>query len=309
MSAFSTLTASALPFDKPGKFYRGNLHGHTTNSDGVWSTDEYIRQYRQNGYDFVAITDHFMKRFDYPITDTRQYRDEHFTTLLGAELHHGDVQLGGVWHILAVGLPIDFAPYDENETTADVIKRALDANAFVAVPHPNGNSLTIEDFMSVAPVHAVECFNGKSNASADRGYSGHYIDTLCRMGQRIGILAVDDLHKLDGLNDFMSGWVHVKAPELTPTALLDALKAGHYYASTGAQLHSVEMIDHEKLVVECSPAQKIIVGTNRQGVMRENGHHLTHAEFDISKTTSPYLRVTVIDQYGRRAWTNPIWLD
>jgi hypothetical protein len=25
----------ALPFDKPGRFYRGNLHTHSTRSDGT----------------------------------------------------------------------------------------------------------------------------------------------------------------------------------------------------------------------------------------------------------------------------------
>jgi len=309
MTRFSTLTADALPFDKAGQFYRGNLHGHTTHSDGYWTTEEYIRQYRQNGYDFVAITDHFMKRFDYPIVDTRNYRDETFTTLIGAELHHGDVQLGGVWHILAVGLPLDFAPYSDNETTADVVKRALDAGAFVAVPHPNGNSMTIDDFLSVAPVHAVECFNGKSNASADRGYSWHYMDTLLRMGHRVGALSVDDLHMNAGHTDFMSGWTYVKAQDLTPESLLEALKAGHYYASTGAQLHNVEVIGREKVIVECSPAEHIIIGTDRQAVFRENGHHLTRAEFDISQRDTVFIRVTVIDQYRRRAWTNPIWFE
>lgn len=309
MTIYSTMTADALPFDKAGTFYRGNLHGHTINSDGMWTPDEYIRQYRQNGYDFVAITDHFMKQFDFPVTDTRCYRDENFTTLLGAELHHGRTQLDEIWHILAVGLPLDFAPYGEDESTADVVKRALATGAFVAVPHPNGNTLTIEDFVSVAPVHAVEVFNGKSNASNDRGYSGHYIDVLMRMGHRVGILAVDDLHMHAGHFDFMSGWVYVKAEELTPDALLSALKAGHYYASTGAQLHNVEVIGNEKLIVDCSPAQHVIVTTHKQSVLRENGHHITHAEFDLTILQPPFIRVTVIDQYQRRAWTNPIWLE
>jgi hypothetical protein len=308
MTSYSTLTTSALPFDKPGKFYRGNLHGHTTNSDGMWSPEEYIRQYRQNGYDFVAITDHFMSQFDFPITDTRAFRDETFTTLIGAELHHGRTQLDEIWHILALGLPLDFAPYDDQETTADVVKRALASGAFVAVPHPNGNTLTIDDYLSVAPVYAVEIFNGKSNAANDRGYSGHYIDVLLRMGHRTGILAVDDLHMHQGHSDFMSGWVYVKAEELTPDALLSALKAGHYYASTGAQLYNIDITDDNKLIVECSPVQHVIVGTYKQTVLRENGHHITRAEFDLSQFRSPYYRVTVIDQHGRRAWSNPIWV-
>jgi predicted metal-dependent phosphoesterase TrpH len=37
---------------------KGNLHTHTTLSDGTLSPEETVRRYRQAGYDFVAITDH-----------------------------------------------------------------------------------------------------------------------------------------------------------------------------------------------------------------------------------------------------------
>ena len=134
MNTSSVLTPESLPFSQPGRFYRGNLHGHSTESDGAWSPAEVIRQYRQNGYDFVAITDHFMEHFHFPITDTREYRSADFTTLIGAELHHGTLVSGDFWHVLAVGLPLDFAPYREEESVADVVSRARGAGAFVAVP-------------------------------------------------------------------------------------------------------------------------------------------------------------------------------
>jgi predicted metal-dependent phosphoesterase TrpH len=37
---------------------RGNLHAHTTFSDGVRSPSALLREYELRGYDFVAITDH-----------------------------------------------------------------------------------------------------------------------------------------------------------------------------------------------------------------------------------------------------------
>ena len=96
-----------LPFNQPGRFWKGNLHTHCTASDGTLSAEVVCQRYREAGYDFLAITDHFMQRYDFPITDTRPYRGEGFTTILGAELHTRAVttELSGVWHILAVGLP------------------------------------------------------------------------------------------------------------------------------------------------------------------------------------------------------------
>ncbi len=48
--------------------------------------------------------------FNYPIADTKPFRNNRFTTILGAEVHSGAMQNGELWHILAVGLPEDFAP-------------------------------------------------------------------------------------------------------------------------------------------------------------------------------------------------------
>ena len=37
---------------------RGNLHAHTTFSDGVRSPAALVAEYESRGYDFLAITDH-----------------------------------------------------------------------------------------------------------------------------------------------------------------------------------------------------------------------------------------------------------
>ncbi len=97
-------------FSAPGRFWRGNLHTHSNRSDGVLPPEEVCKLYKAEGYDFIALTDHFVGAFDYPIVDTRPFRDESFTTILGAELHSGAMDNGELWHILAVGLPFDFAP-------------------------------------------------------------------------------------------------------------------------------------------------------------------------------------------------------
>jgi hypothetical protein len=96
-----------LPFDKPGRFWRGNLHTHSTQSDGHLSPENVCHLYREMGYDFIALTDHFLKSYNYPITDTTPFQDETFTTILGAELHAGQTELGQLWHILAVGRTCD----------------------------------------------------------------------------------------------------------------------------------------------------------------------------------------------------------
>ena len=55
-----------LPFDKPGTFRKGNIHTHSTASDGTLPPEEVCRRYHEAGYDFLAITYHFLEQFDYP---------------------------------------------------------------------------------------------------------------------------------------------------------------------------------------------------------------------------------------------------
>lgn len=99
-----------LPFDQPGRFWRGNLHTHSNESDGALSPAEVAQRYQEAGYDFLAVTDHFRAEYGFPLTDTRQLRAPGFTTLLGAELHAPRTEAGPKWHIVAVGLPRGFAP-------------------------------------------------------------------------------------------------------------------------------------------------------------------------------------------------------
>ena len=45
------------------KMLKGGLHCHTTRSDGRGTPEEVIRLHKDNGYDFLAITDH--RKYNY----------------------------------------------------------------------------------------------------------------------------------------------------------------------------------------------------------------------------------------------------
>src|SRR5688500_2563599 len=54
----SAMPALATPFTLPGTWYRGNLHCHTTSSDGAMPPDRLVAHYSYAGWDFISITDH-----------------------------------------------------------------------------------------------------------------------------------------------------------------------------------------------------------------------------------------------------------
>lgn len=89
------------PFSAPGRFWRGNIHGHSNRSDGALPVAEVCARYRAQGYDFISVTDHFLEKYGFPITDTKAFRDADFTTIPGAELHAPANSRGEIWHILA----------------------------------------------------------------------------------------------------------------------------------------------------------------------------------------------------------------
>ena len=300
-------------FTAPGRFWRGNLHPHSTRSDGVLAPQEVCRRYKAEGYDFLALTDHFIGAYGYPIVDTMPFRDAGFTTILGAEVHSGAMANGELWHILAVGLPPDFAPSNspdflpvaDQETGPEIAARAVAAGAFVAIAHPQWSGLTLADARSITAAHAVEIYNHGCAAGCDRPDGFAIADLLLSEGRHLTMIATDDAHFYEP--DHFGGWVMVKSVENTPEALLAALKAGHFYSSQGPELRDVRL-KGDKVVVECSAVSSVIAMGQGTGAKAVHGHSMTRAEVPLARlNNSPWIRVAVVDAAGKRAWSNPIW--
>jgi hypothetical protein len=305
------MTQSLPAFTAPGRFWRGNLHTHSNRSDGVLDPEEVCRRYRAEGYDFLALTDHFVGRYGYPIIDTVPFRTNSFTTILGAELHSGAMANGELWHILAVGLPSDFAPSHSpdfkpaagQESGPDLAARAVASGAFVAIAHPQWSGLTLADARSIAAAHAVEIYNHGCAEGCDRADGFSIADLLLTGGRRLSLIATDDAHFSEP--DHFGGWVMVKAEQNEPDALLASLKAGTFYSSQGPELRDVR-ITGDAVEVDCSAVRSVIVQGAGTAAKAVHGESLTTARVPLDRfRDSAWVRVTVIDRAGKRAWSNP----
>ncbi len=305
---------SLSPFSLPGRFWRGNIHTHTNQSDGVLSPEAVVEAYKNAGYDFLQLSEHFIEHYNWPINDTRKFRSNDFTTLIGVELHAPETSAGELWHIVAAGLPLDFPPCGPNETGVQLAKRAREAGAFVGIAHPAWSQLTLEDGLAVASAHAVEIYNHGCAVENDRGDGWYLHDQLMNEGKRLSAFATDDAHFKSP--DHFGGWVNVKAQSLDPDVLLQALKDGHYYSSQGPQFHDIKLHGKE-IEIACSPVDTITVVCGNSRTCTKTGKAITSASFDLAKLKtgwllkkpSPWFRVTVIDHAGKRAWSNPYWWD
>lgn len=307
-----------MPYQDPaftaaGRFWRGNLHTHSTRSDGILSAEEVCRRYRAEGYDFIALTDHFIGLYDYPIVDTVPMRGDGFTTILGAELHSGAMANGELWHILAVGLPADFAPSNSphfapvqgQETGPEIAARAVAAGAFVAIAHPQWSGLTLADARSITAAHAVEIYNHGCAAGCDRPDGFAIADLLLSEGRRLTMIATDDAHFSEP--DHFGGWTMVKATENTPESLLAALKSGHFYSTQGPELKDVR-IEGTHLVIESTAVVSGMALGQGTGAKSVHGASMTVTTVPLERLNdSPWVRAVVVDAAGKRAWSNPIW--
>jgi hypothetical protein len=290
-------------FAAPGRFWKGNVHTHSTLSDGAREPAAVCEAYRARGYDFLGLTDHFLARYGWAMADTRGQRGAGFTTLIGAELHAPATALGELWHILAVGLPLDFAPNAEGETGPALAQRALDAGAFVAIPHPAWYGLTRADAESIPGAHAIEAYNHTSEVRTQRGDGLVLADQLLAAGRDLTLIAVDDAHF--HCEDAFGGWLMVKAEANEPEPLLAALKSGAFYATQGPEILDVEW-SGTHVTIRCSPAAAVIVTGRGSRATQLLAADLTEARLPL-EVLAPggSARVTVVDAAGRRAWANP----
>jgi hypothetical protein len=274
------------PFAGTGRFWKGNVHTHSTRSDGALPVEVVCARYRDAGYDFLSITDHFMERFDWPVVDTRGQRTAGFTTIIGAELHAPATSHGERWHILAVGLPLDFERNLPGEDGPALALRASRAGAFVGIAHPAWYGLTTADARTLHFADAVEVYNHTSQVRTDRGDGWYLLDALLNEGARHTALAVDDAHF--HCDDGFGGWINVRAESCEPEVLLAAMKAGRFYASQGPEIREVTLTP-DTIEIACSEVTRAVLPREPLGA-------------------SPWLRLAVVDAVGRRAWTNPVWV-
>lgn len=285
-------------FDPTKPFYKGNLHTHTTRSDGTYSPEQCIAAYREAGYDFLSITDH---RVFYP-TEVR----EDFLVLSGTEFHHHDLNTRRAFHIVGLHLrePVES---DDSTLPQELIHRIHAAGGIAVLAHPMWSLLTHDDLMDLWGYDHLEVYNTLSEAYSCHGFSECYADVLLSKGYPKKLLAVDDCHFYD--RDLFGGWIMLQCPQLTAQGVIDALLTGSYYSSTGPELRRLVLVDGQ-VQVECSPAQSVAFVTD---AFFEPKRIVYAADAPLCSATyrpgslDRYVRVEVRDAAGAKAWSN--WID
>lgn len=288
------------PWEAPGRFAKAQLHCHTTNSDGRVSPDWAAAMLYRCGYDIIAITDHNT------VTPRPALEREGLTFVPGIEL--GCPGPGGKhFHIVSLGLGADEHP-KLDATAGEALAAIRQAGGFGFIAHPYWSSLTAQDMTGLGDCPAVEVYNHGCEAEIAKGLSSVHWDDCLRLGDRYLPIAVDDAH-MHGY-DALGGWTWVRIAEDSPEAVVAALKAGHYYASCGPEIHCVSF-DGSTIRVECSPAREIrFVAADTAGFCECSWGRppITRSRYVVGGRER-YVRIEIVDEAGRRAWAPPIFLD
>ena len=194
------------------------------------------------------------------------------------------------------------------------------------INHPNFRwSFGVDELREVRGDRLLEIFNGHPTVHNEGGGGTPGLvevwDALLTEGKEIYGIAVDDAHHFQG--EFGPdranpgrGWVSVRAEELEPGALMDALEAGHFYASTGVALDDIE-VEPGRITLRIAPDRDFRYTTTFIGPEGRTLHTTVDnpAVFDLAThgvgPAGPgpgYVRAEVRNSRGDVAWVQPVFV-
>ena len=291
------------PFQMEGKWYKGNLHTHTTHSDGAWPLEKVISEYKANNYGFLFITDHGK------VVDVSGLSDDGFLVLHGEEINAGRSELGHNYHMAALNLKETVSAQDALDAQG-IINLVRSKGGEVVIAHPYWSGLTVNDLINLEGYLGVEVFNTTCFDAIAKGHSAVHWDDLLARGKRLWGFASDDTHqKISDRSpiDICRAWIMVKLPELTEAAVMEAIRSGRFYASNGPSIHDIT-VENGSISVSTSEVKMINfianVSSGSSFTAAGNGS-LTEAEYKI-RGSEKYIRVECFDKDGGGAWSNPV---
>ena len=310
--------ARQTPATQPAlRWYKGNTHTHTLNSDGDSTPDDVVRWYREHRYHFVVLTDH---EFITPVDGLNATfaAPEKFLVISGQEVT-GSFE-GKPVHVNGLNLTRVVMPV-KGKSVLDVLQRDVDgvreAGGVPQINHPNfGWGLTSEDVARVDRARLIEIWNGHpavNNLGGGGSPSAEEIwDTALTAGRILFGIADDDSHYFKRPGDKSvptagHGWVVVRAPRLDAAAIVGALDRGDFYASTGVELADYQVTDTQVTVTIRAAGQSryrvVFVGAGGR-VLAETVDNPAVYRF---RGGEQYVRARVLESNGAMAWTQPVF--
>ena len=268
-----------------GRFYKANLHLHTTVSDGLLTPEETKQKYRARGYSILAFTDHEI------FVPHNDLSDGDFLALNAHEIAINEFTVRGdryqrTYHLnfyakdretalsplfsesrvickSSLGLITDeMRRFDARaeysvDSVNDLIRLGNENGFFVCYNHPVWSLQNYPDYIGLEGLWGIEVFN-QSCVVEDLPDTTVPLDDLLKAGKDVFPICSDDSHWDP---DYFGGWTVIRAASLDYDDVIAALLAGNFYSSTGPEIRELS-IEDGTLTIRCSDAALVRIVTD-----------------------------------------------
>jgi len=277
-------------------WYRGNTHTHATFSDE--NDTNYVPEiagwYKDAGYDFLLLSEH-----NDHVADKKIFcHDEaavppDFIMLCGLELSNAR-------HHTALG--IDHYIGDET-SLQDGVKKIIEAGGVAILNHPQDPVVSASAFIATKGLNHLEIVNG--GRPEDTQASEMLWDSVLSApeGRLVYAVAADDNHYKK--SNVGRGWIMVKSPALNSKNIVENIRNGNFYASTGVTLNDYHVTKNSISIDSENGSSVTFIGKNGAVFSSVPGKKATYE----MKGNELYVRVKIVSSDGKTAWTQPVFVE
>ncbi len=298
-------------------YVRGDLHTHTTYSDGSDTVADVVDIANTRGLDFVFVTDHTTVRQK---VECRKYPNVWWGQEPGAGPHH----------ICILDIDRKYTPVMDIQRDAERLRKM---GAFFFYPHPSGwfpwchySQEQMDSLVHAGRDFAIEVMNGNGRldpfhdqwTDMNTAIWDRYLGAGCRV---IG-LAATDAHLSIGVGNVWTGCVGIRTRK---ASVMKTLRRGNVFASAGPAINltcgEAGMSDEvkrrgpsRKVALECADANglawaRIIVdGTVVKSLSLQGATHMREP-VSVRVARGSYVRAECASMDDRRAFANPIYFS
>ena len=308
-----------------GKFYKANLHCHSTISDGKMTPEQIKEYYKKHGYSIVAFSDHNV------FVQHPELCDKEFLAVPSIEVDFSLNKEGVAtrritchMNFYAKNINDQVISYEREYDISyinEFVKKMSEKGWLCTLNHPEWSLQPTEDVLALDKIHAIEVFNYHNEKTTNNGYSNGYYSQYIASSKKAFSVFADDTHcgvdqngNLIAPSEACGGFIFVSMSELSYEAFYNSLKEGRFYPSTGVEIKEF-YLDEEKdeLVIKSSPVCVVVVksGLTWNAERRfSNKDDITESRFsmkEIRKTGCGAVWIELRTLDGKRANTQPFY--
>jgi hypothetical protein len=279
-----------------GKWYRGNTHTHATFSDKNDTNDapKIAKWYEDAGYNFLLLSEHN----DHVATKKVFCHDEasdppNFIMLCGLELSNKR-------HHTALG--IDRYIGDE-ANLQDGVNKITAAGGVAILNHPQDPVVTASALLATKGLNHLEIVNG--GRLEDTPATEMMWDSVLSSpgGRLVYAVAADDNHYKQ--KNVGRGWIMVKSHALTKKDIVENIRNGNFYASTGIKLNDYTATK-TSITIDSENGETIAFIGKYGSVLQSISGKKASYTFQGNEL---YVRAKITNAGGLAAWTQPVFVN